>query len=89
MTHELIYTRYNVTTVDNANFGITAGSSGTLHAFTAAWSDADTAPQNKALDKDFKAYAEMLSFINQGLQIKDKQGNSGIGFLRQAFGISR
>ena len=80
--NELIYTKYSVTTVDNPTFGIKAGSSGILHAFTAVWSNANTSPKEK--ETDFLAYADMLNFINQGLQQTNKQGQTGISLLRKA-----
>ncbi len=87
MVHELIYTKYRVTTVDNPVFGIKGGTTGTLHAFTAAWSDADTAPQDKEVDGDFKAYGKMLNFINVGLKQADANGNTGLKYLKEAFGL--
>lgn len=86
LVHELIYTKYKVTTVDNPTFGVAAGTTGTLHAFTCAWFDADTSPQNKSQDGDFKAYAHMLSFINVGLQLKKKEG---LGYLQKALGLNQ
>ncbi len=86
--HKLIYTKYIVTTVDNSTFGIKAGTTGTLHAFTAAWSDADTAPRDAKKDKDFKAYAAMLNYINVGLQQPyGLKSEKGISHLQKAFGI--
>jgi len=87
IVHELIYTKYRVTTVDNSAFGIKGGTTGTLHAFTAAWSDADTAPQDKEVDGDFKAYGKMLNFINVGLRQVDANGNTGLKYLKEAFGL--
>jgi hypothetical protein len=82
--HKVIYTQYSVTTVANAAYGITAGTKGTLHAFTCAWSDADTAPQNNTQNGDFIAYNAMLQFIYAALQ-----RNDGIGqkHLERAFGL--
>lgn len=87
LVQKLIYTKYTVTTVANPTFGISAGSTGTLHAFTCAWSDAHTAPQNKPKrqDKDFIAYSKMLSFINSGLQ---EQNAQGLKYLEAALGIN-
>ncbi len=87
VVHQLIYTKYSVTTVANSTFSITAGSKGTLHAFTCAWSDADTAPQNKTKDGDFKAYAEMFNFIHTGLQKQDMTGKTGLKYLEEALGL--
>ncbi|MBX2850081.1 MAG: hypothetical protein KTR16_17270 [Acidiferrobacterales bacterium] len=83
--NEIIYTKYQVTTIDNSNYGIKAGSTGTLHAFTTAWSNANTAPKGNAVD--FKAYADMLNFIGHGLHKANAQGQTGFNFLNQAFGI--
>ncbi|MEM8993511.1 MAG: hypothetical protein AAGF23_01840, partial [Acidobacteriota bacterium] len=71
---ELVYTRYSVTTVANETLGITAGSRGTLHAFTCAWSGAAVAPQNIHTDGDFKAYAAMVELIDEGLRRNDGEG---------------
>ena len=87
IVNELIYTKYTVTTVDNPTFGVAAGATGTLHAFTAAWSNANTAPTDKTLDGDFKAYGDMLAFINQGLKIKGADGKTGVEHLKGAFGL--
>lgn len=78
---ELIYTAYQVTTVDNSTFGITKGSKGTLHAFTCVWKGAGTGPIFPDIDSDFKAYAEMLTFIKTGL--KAEQGK-GLNYLEKA-----
>jgi len=84
--NELIYTKYTVTTVDNSTFGIKAGTTGTLHAFTAAWSGSNTAPQNA--DGDFKAYGAMLNFINMGLKQTNAAGRTGQWYLEEAFGLA-
>lgn len=84
VVHELIYTRYPVTTVDNPSFGITGGTTGTLHAFTCVWSDAETAPETGK----FTAYGDMLAFIDAGLQEADATGHTGLGYLREALGLS-
>ena len=89
LVHQLIYTKYTVTTTDNPTLGVTAGTTGTLHAFTCAWSDADTSPQNNTQDGDFKTYAEMLSFINTGLQNKNAEGKTGLAYLRDALGLKQ
>ncbi len=88
LVHELIYTKYTVTTRDNPTLGVTAGTTGTLHAFTCAWSDADTFPQNKTQDGDFKTYTDMFNFINVGLQNSDGKGETGLKHLRDALGLN-
>ena len=85
LTHELIYTKYTVTTKENATLGVAAGTIGTLHAFTCAWSDADTTPQNS----NFKAYADMLSFINVELQNPNAEGQTGLKYLQDALGLNQ
>jgi hypothetical protein len=75
----LIYTAYEVTTVDNQTLGVKAGSSGTLRVFTCAWPAADTAPWNGA--SDFDAYEAMLQAIHEGLTAN---GNQGLSYLRSA-----
>tara|TARA_R110002072_G_scaffold4245_3_gene29975 strand:+ start:18207 stop:19901 length:1695 start_codon:yes stop_codon:yes gene_type:complete len=75
----LSYTRFEVTTVDNPTFGLTAGSTGVLHVFTCVWPTADTAPWNGA--SDFDAYAAMLAAIRAGLQA---DGSAGLAYLREA-----
>ncbi len=89
VVHELIYTKYTVTTIDNSTLDVAAGTTGTLHAFTCAWSDADTAPQDDTVDGDFKAYDNMLSFINVGLQTPDAQRQTGLEYLAEALGLSQ
>ncbi len=89
LVHELIYTKYTVTTTDNPTLGVAAGTTGTLHAFTCAWSDADTSPQNSTQDGDFKTYADMLSFINTGLQTANAQGQTGRKYLQDALGLNQ
>ncbi len=79
---KILYTQLKVTTVENSEYGIKGGLTGTLHAFTAAWSDANTAPKNS--QQDFDAYAEMLSFIASGLQIAGADGVKGIQYLQNA-----
>jgi len=88
LVHELIYTKYTVTTIENPTLGVAAGTTGTLHAFTCAWSDADTSPQNNTQDGDFKVYADMLSFINVGLQKQDAEGHTGLAYLHDALGLN-
>ena len=75
---ELIYTQYQVTTKTNAIFGVTGGSTGTLHAFTCVAPDAGTAPRHK----DFKGYYEMFEFIHTALNDKDGEG---LQYLKDAF----
>jgi len=75
----LIYTRYEVTTVDNETLGVKAGSSGTLHAFTCAWPTAATAPLDGL--SDFAAYEAMLNGIYEGLTAN---GDQGLSYLRTA-----
>ena len=89
LVHQLIYTKYKVTTTDNPTLGVAAGTTGTLHAFTCAWSDADTSPQNNTQDGDFKTYADMLSFINTGLQTANAQGQTGLKYLQDALGLDQ
>ncbi len=86
INEKIIYTKYEVETVDNPEFGITAGKKGTLHAFTAAWSTAKTAPQNTKKDGDFDAYTEMMEFINSGLK-QSYNGQTGEAHLKKAFGL--
>lgn len=83
----LIYTKYDVTTVDSALMGVMSGWTGTLHAFTALWPDADTAPwetsaHGKLGDISWAAYAEMFNAIQTGV----KQ-HGGLKHLRSAFGL--
>ena len=87
LVHQLIYTKYTVTTVANPTLGVAAGTTGTLHAFTCVWSDADTSPQNNTQDGDFKTYSDMLSFINTGLKRSDAQGQTGLMYLQDALGL--
>jgi hypothetical protein len=87
LVHRLIYTKYRVTTTDNPTLGIASGTTGTLHAFTCVWSDADTSPQNNTQDGDFKTYGDMLSFINVGLQNADGKGQTGLAYLQAALGL--
>lgn len=89
LVHELIYTKYTVTTMDNSTFGVAAGTTGTLHAFTCAWSDADTAPQDNTQDGDFNTYANMLSFISSGLQSPGAEGQTGLQYLQDALGLNQ
>ncbi len=79
--NQLIYTPYKVTTVENPELGITAGSVGTLHAFTAVWSNANTAPESLG---DFDIYTDMLSFINSALSRSNAAGKSGMEYLEAA-----
>ena len=83
---EVIYTKYTVTTVDNPDLGIKGDITGTLHAFTCMWSNADTAPQNKTKDGDFDAYQAMLNFIHNSLYYNKGEG---LKYLEAAMGISQ
>ncbi|MEO1367434.1 MAG: hypothetical protein AAFX50_09670, partial [Acidobacteriota bacterium] len=84
LRRELVYTRYSVTTVANETLGIQAGSRGTLHAFTCAWSGAAVAPQNFHTDGDFEAYAAMIELIDEGLRRNDGEG---LRHLERALGL--
>lgn len=79
----LIYTKYKVTTVANPTFGIKAGSTGYLHAFTCYY-DAPVTPQNETKDGSFKAYNDMMHFINDGLKANS---NEGLTYLEKAMGL--
>lgn len=81
---QLVYTKYTVTTVNNSTLGITAGTVGTLHAFTCVWVDANTEPLNENNINDFTAYSEMLQFINSSLAAKKGEG---LQYLQTAFGL--
>ncbi len=81
---KLIYTKYSVTTTDNTSFGIKSGSKGTLHAFTCVYPEAATIPKNYGKDKSFKAYNDMMKFINTGLKVNN---NEGLLYLEKALGI--
>lgn len=83
-TPKLIYTKYTVTTVANPSFGITEGSTGTLHAFTCYYPDASTVPENNTKNGSFIAYGEMIQFINDGLKAN---GNEGLIHLETAMGL--
>lgn len=74
---ELIYTPYDVTTLDNPMMGVKPGYSGTLHSFTANCPSASTAPFSQA---DWTAYEDMFNAIQMGL----KQGG-GLTHLQAAF----
>ncbi|NMM50804.1 hypothetical protein [Marinigracilibium pacificum] len=80
--NQLVYTKYEVTTISNPALGITAGSKGTLHSFTCAYPTATTAPVDG--DKNFDAYESMFNFIISGLN--DNNGE-GFNLLRSAFGL--
>lgn len=90
----LVYTKYQVTTVANPTFGISAGSNGTLYTFSCIWENADTAPENRSADKslgkitdqDFKAYGAMIKFISSSMQADN---GAGLKFLEAAFGIGQ
>ncbi|MCI4669570.1 MAG: hypothetical protein MRZ79_15655 [Bacteroidia bacterium] len=77
-SQKLIYTKYTVETVDNNNFGIEGGKTGTLHSFSCIWPGASTAP---ASDDDFDQYSKMLQFINRALKANDKEG---LNYLQSA-----
>lgn len=83
-TPKLIYTKYTVKTIDNSAFGITKGSTGTLHAFTCYYPSASTQPENYTIDGDFKAYNDMMHFINDGLKANS---NEGLIYLEKALGL--
>ncbi|MEZ4779483.1 MAG: hypothetical protein R2786_08910 [Flavobacteriaceae bacterium] len=80
--NELVYTAYQVTTLANPAMGITAGSTGTLHAFTCSYPTAATAPLDG--DTNFDAYAAMFTFINAGL---NDPKNGGMYYLKTAMGL--
>ncbi len=85
--HQLIYTRYSVTTVDSPLMGVRSGWTGTMHAFTCQWADAGTTPwttskNGKLGDEDWKAYAAMFEAIQTGLKTK-----GGLKHLRAALGL--
>lgn len=82
---KLIYTKYTVTTIDNPTYGISGNRTGTLHAFTCVWENADTAPENHTLDGDFTAYSDMLKFIHAALR---QDGAKGLKYLNAAMGLS-
>lgn len=82
----LIYTKYTVTTLDNSAFGITAGTVGTLHAFTCVSPKAQTVPFNEPNYPDFIIYNDMVQFINNGLL---KDGGTGLKHLQNALNISQ
>ncbi|MEL6562605.1 MAG: hypothetical protein AAFQ94_30835 [Bacteroidota bacterium] len=79
---QLVYTPYQVTTIENPALGIKAGTTGTVHAFTCVYGDAATAPTDG--DSDFNAYENMFDFINVGL---DYQEQEGLIHLRRALGL--
>jgi len=60
---ELIYTKYQILTVENENYGIQGNWPGTLHAFTCVAPNAGTMPLNETFD----SYTEMLQFIYSSL----------------------
>lgn len=85
--HQLIYTRYDVTTVDSPLMGVTGGTKGTVHAFTTHWADANTAPyatshNGKRGDKDWAAYEQMFNAVQKGLK-----SEGGLPYLRAALGL--
>lgn len=81
----LIYTKYTVKTKDNSAFGVSGGSTGTLHAFTCVWSNASTEPLNDKPNTGFVQYQNMLQFIQKGL---GKNGDEGLKHLQTALGLS-
>jgi len=62
---KLSYTRYSVTTVDNATLGVNKNTKGTLHVFASIDPSARTAPV--AGDCDFDTYNDLVGFIHAGL----------------------
>ena len=70
---QLIYTPYNVTTVDNAEYNIKGGSTGIVHAFSCVWTSAATEPQNDEHDATFNQYKSMFTFINNNVR-EDTEG---------------
>jgi len=78
---QIFYTKYNVTTIDNEALGITKNSTGILHAFTYASENAAIMPYQG--DVDFKAYSDMITYIDTCLQANN---GAGLYHLRQAFG---
>jgi hypothetical protein len=81
---KLIYTKYTVTTTANPSFGIKPGLKGTFHSFTCVYPEAPTVPQNYGENKSFKAYNEMMQFINEGLKANE---NRGLTYLETAMGL--
>ena len=87
--YQIIYTQYGVTTVKNEVMQIAAGSSGTLHVFTIIWKGADTAPQNKTHNGDFKTYSTMLDYMENAMQWSDVSGGlTGREHLNKALGLT-
>ena len=85
---KIVYTRYKVMTTENSGLGISAGTTGTLHAFSCIWSNADAAPTNSLKkDSDFDAYEDMLKFISAGLREQGNSGKTGLYYLRTALGL--
>ncbi len=82
---QVIYTQYQVTTVDNPVFGITKSSTGRLHAFSCIYPSAETVPMNKGRDEAFFAYDDMLNFINNSL---NENGQEGLKHLQAALQLS-
>jgi hypothetical protein len=80
--NELVYTKYAITTMDNPVLGIAGQTKGTLHSFTCAYPNAETAPIDG--DANFDAYDAMFYFIHAGLIDK---GNAGLNHLRTALGL--
>ena len=81
--HKIIYTKYTVTTVENSAFGVKAGSTGTLHAFSCIYGDAGTEPTADPSKGGFDAYQAMLNFVYDAVT---NQG--GLQHLEDAFQIS-
>ncbi|MFT7252215.1 MAG: hypothetical protein ACI9FW_001974 [Flavobacterium sp.] len=80
---QILYTKYNVKTIENIALGIDSNSTGTLHAFSFLSANAAIVPDRG--DIDFKVYSEMLNYMNFSLQ---ENSAEGLIHLKQAFGIS-
>jgi hypothetical protein len=79
---QILYTKYNVKTIENIALGIDSNSNGTLHAFSFLSANAAIVPDKG--DIDFKVYSEMLNYMNFSLQ---ENSAEGLIHLKQAFGI--
>ncbi len=82
--NQLVYTAYPVKTIQNDTLGIKKGSQGILHSFTCAYPSAGIAPTDG--DADFNTYADMFSFIVNGLKT-EQNGKTGLENLREALGL--
>ncbi|GAB5398858.1 MAG: hypothetical protein Aureis2KO_04430 [Aureisphaera sp.] len=80
--NQLVYTQYAVTTKANPALGIAGGTKGTLHSFTCSYPKALTAPIDG--DTNFDGYANMFTFINNGLNANNGEG---LKYLRTALGL--